>query len=52
MIQYGKNLGRYAFQNQGQQLLQAIREKEKETQEKVDQKKAAAVRSRQKEKNW
>ena len=37
---------------QAQQLLQAIQEKEKQTQEKVDEKKAAALRSRQKEKNW
>lgn len=37
---------------QAQQLLQAIREKEKQTQEKVDEKKAQALRSRQKEKNW
>ena len=37
---------------QAQQLLQAIREKEKQTQEKVDQKKAQALKSRQKEKNW
>ena len=37
---------------QAQQLLQAIREKEKQTQEKVDEKKAQALKSRQKEKNW
>ena len=37
---------------QAQQLLQAIQEKEKQTQEKVDEKKAAALKSRQKEKNW
>lgn len=37
---------------QAQQLLQAIQEKEKQTQEKVDEKKAAAIKSRQKEKNW
>lgn len=37
---------------QAQQLLQAIREKEKQTQEKVDEKKAAALKSRQKDKNW
>lgn len=37
---------------QAQQLLQAIQEKEKQTQEKVDEKKAAAAKSRQKEKNW
>ena len=37
---------------QAQQLLQAIREKEKQTQEKVDEKKAQALRSRQKDKNW
>ena len=37
---------------QAQQLLQAIQEKEKQTQEKVDEKKAQAVKSRQKEKNW
>ena len=37
---------------QAQQLLQAIQEKERETQEKVDKEKAAALQSRQKEKNW
>ncbi len=37
---------------QAQQMLQAIQQKEKETQEKVDEKKAAALKSRQKEKNW
>ena len=37
---------------QAQQLLQAIQEKEKQTQEKVDEKKAAVLKSRQKEKNW
>jgi len=37
---------------QAQQMLQAIQQKEKQTQEKVDQKKAAALKSRQKEKNW
>ena len=37
---------------QAQQLLQAIQEKEKQTQEKVDEKKAQALKSRQKEKNW
>ncbi|MBR1522265.1 MAG: tetratricopeptide repeat protein [Bacteroidales bacterium] len=37
---------------QAQQLLQAIQEKERQTQEKVDEKKAAALKSRQKEKNW
>ncbi len=37
---------------QAQQMLQAIQQKERETQEKVDQKKAAAMKSRQKEKNW
>ncbi|MBR1886963.1 MAG: tetratricopeptide repeat protein [Bacteroidales bacterium] len=37
---------------QAQQLLQAIQEKEKQTQEKVDAEKAAALKSRQKEKNW
>ncbi len=35
-----------------QQMLQAIQAKEKETQDKVNKEKAAAVRSRQKEKNW
>lgn len=35
-----------------QQLLQAIQDKEKETQEKVQAEKAAAAKSRQKEKNW
>ncbi|MBR4775235.1 MAG: tetratricopeptide repeat protein [Bacteroidales bacterium] len=37
---------------QAQQLLQAIQEKEKQTQEKVDEKKAVGLASRQKEKNW
>lgn len=37
---------------QAQQLLQAIQEKERETQEKVDKEKAAVLQSRQKEKNW
>ena len=37
---------------QAQQLLQAIQQKERETQEKVDEKKAQALKSRQKEKNW
>lgn len=37
---------------QAQQLLQAIQEKEKQTQEKVDAQKAQALKSRQKEKNW
>ena len=35
-----------------QQMLQAIQAKEKETQEKVNKEKAAALSSRQKEKNW
>lgn len=48
-------------QNQGQdqitpqaaqQMLQAIQAKEKETQDKVNKAKAAALKSRQKEKNW
>ena len=37
---------------QAQQLLQAIQAKEKETQDKVNKKKAAVLKSRQKEKNW
>lgn len=37
---------------QAQQLLQAIQDKEKKTQEKVEEKKADALKSRQKEKNW
>jgi len=37
---------------QAQQMLQAIQQKERDTQEKVDEKKAAALKSRQKEKNW
>jgi tetratricopeptide (TPR) repeat protein len=37
---------------QAQQLLQAIQEKERETQDKVDKEKAAALQSKQKEKNW
>lgn len=37
---------------QAQQMLQAIQAKEKETQDKVEKKKAAAAASRQKEKNW
>ena len=35
-----------------QQMLQAIQAKEKDTQEKVNKEKAAALSSRQKEKNW
>ncbi len=34
------------------QMLQAIQEKENETQDKVNKEKAAALKSRQKEKNW
>ena len=37
---------------QAQQLLQAIQDKEKQTQEKVDAEKAKALKSKQKEKNW
>ena len=37
---------------QAQQMLQAIQAKEKETQDKVKKEKAAALKSRQKEKNW
>lgn len=37
---------------QAQQILQAIQEKERDTQEKVDKEKAKALKSRQKEKNW
>ena len=37
---------------QAQQMLQAIQEKERQTQEKVDKEKAEALKSRQKEKNW
>ena len=37
---------------QAQQILQAIQEKERQTQDKVDKEKAAAIKSRQKEKNW
>lgn len=35
-----------------QQMLQAIQAKEKETQDKVNKEKAAALKSRQKDKNW
>ncbi len=35
-----------------QQMLQAIQAKEKETQDKVNKEKAAALKSKQKEKNW
>ena len=35
-----------------QQMLQAIQAKEKETQDKVNREKAAALKSRQKDKNW
>ena len=35
-----------------QQMLQAIQAREKETQDKVNREKAAAMKSRQKEKNW
>lgn len=37
---------------QAQQILQAIQAKEKETQDKVEKKKAAVMKSKQKEKNW
>lgn len=37
---------------QAQQMLQAIQAREKETQDKVKKEKAAALKSRQKEKNW
>ena len=37
---------------QTQQMLQALQAKEKETQDRVNQEKAARVKSRQKEKNW
>lgn len=37
---------------QAQQMLKAIQAKEKETQDKVNREKAAALESRQKEKNW
>ena len=33
-------------------MLQAIQDKEQKTQEKVDAKKAEALKSRQKDKNW
>lgn len=39
-------------QQQAQQMLRAIQAKEKETQDKVNKEKAAALKSRQKEKNW
>ena len=37
---------------QAQQMLKAIQAREKETQDKVNREKAAALKSRQKEKNW
>ena len=37
---------------QAQQMLQAIQAKEKDTQDKVNKEKAAALKSRQKDKNW
>lgn len=37
---------------QAQQMLQAIQAKEKETQDKVEKKKADALKARQREKNW
>ena len=37
---------------QAQQILQAVQAKEKETQDKVNKEKAAAQKSREKEKNW
>ena len=37
---------------QAQQMIQAVQAKEKETQDKVNKEKAAALKSRQKEKNW
>ena len=39
-------------QQAAKQILQAIQEKEKETQDKVEKKKAAAMKSKQKQKNW
>ena len=39
-------------QQDAQQILQAIQDKEKETQEKVNKEKALMMKSRQKEKNW
>lgn len=39
-------------QQQAQQMLKAIQEAEKKTQDKVNEKKAAQLQSRQKEKNW
>ena len=58
----GQNQQNQDQQNQGQQpqispqaaqqMLQAIQAKEKETQDKVNKAKAAALKSRQKEKNW
>lgn len=58
----GQNQQNQDQQNQGQQpqispqaaqqMLQAIQAKEKETQDKVNKAKAAALKSRQKDKNW
>ena len=39
-------------QQAAQQILQAMQAKERETQDKVEKKKAAAMKSKQKEKNW
>ena len=39
-------------QQAAQQMLQAIQDKEKKTQDKVNQKKAAFIQSKQKQKNW
>ena len=39
-------------QQQAQQILQAIQAREKETQDKVNKEKAAALKARQKDKNW
>ena len=50
--QQGKPQEPKISQQAAQQILQAMQAKERETQEKVEKKKAAAMRSKQKEKNW
>ena len=50
--QQGQGDGSQISPQQAQQMLQAIQAREKETQDKVNKEKAAALKSRQKEKNW
>ncbi|MBO5419784.1 MAG: tetratricopeptide repeat protein [Bacteroidales bacterium] len=50
--QQGQNQQPKITPQAAQQMLQAIQAKEKETQDKVNREKAAALKSRQKDKNW